>query len=355
MAQYPTTRRSKKRGLSPGTLVHIGLKHEGPTRLQCLHYSEGGCEERTLSQPEECFAYRDSPGTTWLNIDGLHDVELIEKIGKHYGLHPLVLEDIVNTEQRPKLQEFEEYVFIVLRGERLDGTSKMVRTEQISLVLGKNFVLTFQEDIGDLFDPVRERLRQGKGRIRKEGPGYLGYALVDAVVDGYFAVLERFGDEIERLEQGILRAGTPETLRTIHELKRELLFLRKAVWPLREVISGMQREDLPFISRSVRVFLRDVYDHTVQIVETIEVYRDMASGMIELYLSSASNRLNEVMKVLTIIATIFIPLTFICSIYGMNFEYMPELKSPYGYPGVLAFMLVVAVFMIGFFRRRRWL
>jgi magnesium transporter len=290
-----------------------------------------------------------------MNVTGLHDVELIRQLGERFDLHPLVLEDVVSTGQRPKFEDFGSYVFMVLK--TLHGGEELghVRTEQISIILGPNFVISFQEIEEDPFGHVRERIRSGRGRIRTMGPDYLAYALVDAIVDHYFVVLEKLGDAIEVLGEETVSDPTPSTLHTIQGLKRELSNLRRSVWPLREVVSGFQRGESNMLSERTEVYLRDVYDHTIQVVETIEAYRDIVSGMFDTYLSSVSNRMNEVMKVLTIIATIFIPVTFVAGVYGMNFQRMPELAWPWSYPAALLLMLAIALVMIAYFRRKRWL
>ena len=289
-------------------------------------------------------------------MSGLHQVELLERLNDCFGLHPLVLEDILNTDQRPKMEDFGDYLYIVLRMLDLDKKNgNAVVSEQISLILGKNFVLTFQEKEGDLFDPLRERIRNGKGRLRKMGPDYLVHALLDAIVDQYFVVLEKLGERIEFLEEELVTRPTPSTLHRLHQLKREMIFLRKSVWPLREVIGTLERGESSLIQASPDLYLRDIYDHTIQVIDNVETFRDMLSGMLDIYLSSISNRMNEIMKVLTIISTIFIPLTFIVGLYGMNFKFMPELEWPWGYPSVLLLMLGVTVFMLFFFRRKKWL
>ncbi len=298
---------------------------------------------------------KDAPGVNWINIDGLHQIEVLEKLGECYGFHPLVLEDILNTDQRPKMEDSGDYLYIVLRMLNYNDKSSEIETEQVSLILGPNFVFSFQEKEEDVFDPVRERIRNNKGRIRKMGADYLAYALLDSIVDNYFTIMEKLGETIEFLEEELVTQPVPETLQTIHQLKRELIFLRKAVWPLREVISGLERGELVLIKETTRVYLRDVYDHTIQVIDTIETFRDMISGMLDIYLSSVSNRLNSVMKVLTIIATIFMPLTFIAGIYGMNFKFMPELEWRWGYPMVWVLVIFISVFMLIYFKKKRWL
>jgi magnesium transporter len=354
-------KRLKKAGLPPGTLVHVGEKKVEAVKISYLDYDEQNFQERQASNIEECFPFKTTPTVTWINIDGLHDVEIIEKLGNQFELHPLILEDVLHTEQRPKYEDFDNYIFIVLRMLQYNEQIQDIESEQVSLILGANFVISFQERIGDVFDSVRERLRNAKGRIRKMGPDYLAYALLDAIVDSYFAILEKIGERIESMEEQLVANPTEKTLHHIHTMKREMILLRKSIWPLREVISGVQRSESSLISETTGLYLRDVYDHTIQVIDTVESFRDMVSGMLDIYLSSISNKMNEVMKVLTIIATIFIPLTFIAGIYGMNFNAekspwsMPELNWYWGYPAVWVVMVVVMVIMLIYFRRKKWL
>jgi magnesium transporter len=346
---------SKTAGLAPGEMVLIGEQKMEKPRITILDYDEGQVTDKEVAAVEECFPFKEKPTVTWINIDGVHDLNVIEKIAARFGVHPLVMEDIVNTGQRPKMEDFGDYMFVVLKMLLHDAASDRVRTEQVSLILGTNFVISFQEVQGDVFDSIRERIRSAKGRIRKMGSDYLCYTLIDAVVDNYFLILEKFGERIEGMEDQLISNPTPETLQTIHTLKREMILLRKSVWPVRELIAGLQRAESQLICDGVQVYLRDVYDHTIQVMDTVESFRDMVAGMRDTYLSSVSNRMNEVMKVLTIIATIFIPITFIAGIYGMNFEFMPELGVHYGYFVALGVMGGVAIVMIQYFRRRGWL
>jgi magnesium transporter len=348
-------KRSKKAGLPPGTLVHIGEKKADTPKITVMDYDEAHFQEKEIKTIEECFLFKDKPTVTWINIDGLHQVEILEKLGECYGLHPLVLEDILNTDQRPKMEDYGEYLYIVLRMLNYNDKSSEIESEQISLVLGPNFVFSFQEREGDTFNPIRDRIRNSKGRIRKMGADHLAYTLLDSIIDNYFIILEKLGEKIEFLEEEVVTQPGPETLQTIHHLKREMIFLRKGVWPLREVISGLERGESSLIKESTRIYLRDVYDHTIQTIDTIETYRDMVSGMLDIYLSSISNRLNAVMKVLTIIATIFMPLTFLAGIYGMNFKYMPELEWRWGYPVVWFAVVLISVSMLIYFKRKKWL
>jgi len=335
--------------------VHVGEKKTEAVRITYIDYDEKNFEEKQVPTIQECFRFKATPTVTWINIDGLHEVEITEKLGKQFELHPLILEDILNTGQRPKLEDFDKYMFIVLKMLSYSDTTQTVEAEQVSFILGSNFVISFQERIGDVFEQIRDRIRNAKGRIRKMGPDYLCYALVDAVVDSYFAILERVGENIESMEEELVSAPTESTLQQIHTLKREMIFLRKSVWPFRELISGLQRSESSLIHESTGIYMRDVYDHTIQIIDTVESFRDMVSGMLDIYLSSVSNKMNAVMKVLTIIATIFIPLTFVAGIYGMNFEHMPELKWRWAYGAVWLVMIAVAVVMLFYFRKKKWL
>lgn len=353
--RIPGKRRSRKVGLSPGTMVHIGERRAEKVHIALLDYKEDHFEEKTVLVPSDAETYRDTKTVSWLNINGIHDVAMIEEIGRMYGLHPLTLEDIVNTEQRPKLEEFDDYLFIVVKFLSFDEKREALDSEQISIILGKNYVISFQERDSDMFQTVRERIRSGKGRMRTQGADYLAYALTDAIVDSYFLVLERFGDKIGDLEDDILENPSEKIIERLHHFKRVAIFLRKSVWPLREVLSFLDRQESKLISKATKIFLRDVYDHTIQVIDTIESLRDLLASMIEIYLSNISNRLNGVMKTLTIIATIFMPLTFITGLYGMNFEFMPELRWNGGYYVVLSIMALISGGMILAFKKKGWI
>ncbi len=348
-------RAAKKTGLPPGTPVYVGERKDEKVRISVLDYDEEHFDEKEFEQVEECFPFKDMSTVTWINIDGIHQVDIIQKIGKHFGLHPLIQEDIVNTEQRPKIEDFGDYIYIVLKMIYHDEKENEIKIEQVSLILGENFVISFQEREGDIFNHVRERIRKGKGRIRKMKADYLAYSLLDSVIDNYFFVLEKTGEQIEELEDKVVSEPKPETLQEIHKLKRGMIFLRRSVWPLREVINNLERGESSLIRETCRIYLRDVYDHTIQVIDSVETFRDMLSGMHDTFLSSISNRMNEIMKVLTIIATIFIPLTFIAGIYGMNFKFMPELDWRWGYFAVWIVILFLAVLMVVFFKRKKWL
>jgi magnesium transporter len=346
-------KRSKKTGLPPGTLVHIGEQKAGAVAMTLFHYAGARCEEGRVLRVEDLHPPADE-SILWVNIGGVHNVDVLGAFGKQFQLHPLLLEDIANTDQRPKLEEYDAHLFLVVK--MLVATEGGgILAEQVSFVLGRNLVLSFQENGTDVFGSVRERLRGGKGRLRDSGSDYLLYALVDAIVDQYFGVLEVLGEQIETLQERVVSDPRPETLHEIHALKRQLLFVRRAVWPLREAVHSLSRAESPYLRESTRIFFRDVYDHVIQIADTVETLREMVSASLDIYLSSVSNRLNAVMRVLTVITTIFMPLSFIASIYGMNFEHMPELQWRWGYPLILAVMSLVAIAMLAGFRRRKWL
>ena len=346
---------SRKSGLAPGTLIHIGEKKIDKPKITVIDYDAAGVQEKVVSQVEDCFPSKDSPTVSWINIDGLHQVDLVEKIGQHFNIHPLILEDIVHTGQRPKLDEVDDNLFIVLKMFTYDVQEQDIKAEQVSMILAPHVLISFQEAEGDVFEPIRDRIRKAKGRIRKMGSDYLCYALLDAIVDNYFVILEKLGEKIELLEEELLSNPSPVTLQAIHRVRGELIFLRRSVWPLREVINELERGEHSLIMDSSKIFFRDVYDHTIQVIDTIETCRDVVSGMLDMYLSSISNKMNEVMKVLTVIATIFIPLTFIAGIYGMNFEYMPELHWRWSYPLVWVLIVLIGVGMAAFFKRKKWL
>jgi len=346
---------TKKPGAPPGTLIHTGVKRVEKIRITILDYDGESIQEREVGSAAECLPFRDSSTVTWINMDGLHEPEVVAQFGEIFGLHPLVMEDILSVGQRPKVEEHEGHLFVEMNMLQLHPESRMVHEEQLSLAVGENWILSFQEAAGDVLDSVRERLRLGKGKIRSRGADYLAYALIDAVVDSYFGVLETVGDQVEALEEEAIDEPTSRTMRQIHDLRREMIIIRKSVWPVRDLMASMLRMETHLIHDDTRVFLRDVYDHSVQVIDTVENLRDVVGGLMDLYLSTVGNRTNEVMKVLTIMATIFIPLTFIVGVYGMNFEHMPELQVAWAYPAVWGVMLAVAVGLLVFFRRKGWL
>lgn len=348
--------RSKKAGLAPGTLIHMGRAKAGATKVELVQYDQGHLEKRQVASLDECLIRQDAPTVSWVNVEGLSDLEVLRHFGSCYGIHPLVLEDILATDQRPKAADYGDYLYVVLKMIDLDEAKGEIKSEQVSLVLGRNYLISFQEGLeGDVFEQVRGRLENEKARLRAMGADFLLHALLDVIVDHYFTVLEKLADRIEDVEDEVVEHPTPATVHSIYNLKRQMLFLHKAVWPLREVVSGLQRRDSQLIDDTTVIYLRDLYDHIVQVLDTLETLRETLSGMLDVYLSSVSNRLNEVMKVLTIIATIFMPLAFVVGWYGMNFKNMPELEWRLGYPMVFVLCLAIAGGMLVYFRKKRWL
>jgi magnesium transporter len=341
--------------MSPGSLVHVGRRLAEDVEVEVYWFDgDGAFGHEAVFDVTELEACRDRPGILWVDVNGIHDADIIGRIGTVFGLHPLLLEDVLNANQRPKLEEHGEHLFLVLRM-LLAGADHTVEMEQVSVVLGARYVLTFQERSRDTFDPVRRRLAEPASRLRQQGADFLAYALVDTIVDNYFAVLEGIGDRIEELEDIVVAAPDREALTAIYEVKRTLAELRRAIWPLRDALGTLARGDSPRVTAPTLPYLRDVADHAIRTLDTIETYRDTAATLIDMYMSSVSNRLNDVMRVLTVIATVFIPLTFIVGIYGMNFAYMPELAWRWGYPGVWAVMVGTVLGLLVFFRRRGWL
>lgn len=350
-----------KRGLPPGSLVHVGEAPPEPPALSILSFRPDDVEERSNLTEDDAFAAWADGRVHWLNLTGLHDVERIRRIGTHIGLHPLTMEDILHTGQRPKIEEHPDYVYAVFRMLSYDAESRAVRSEQVSLILTTQGVVTFQERPGDVFDPVRARIRQGGGRIRREGADYLFYALMDGLIDGYLDLIESLGEQLDQLDETILSAratATPDAAPLDVLLQRsrgELILVRKAVLPLREILNHLLRTESAFFRPALSPYFRDAYDHAIHVIESVDALREMLTGLRDMYLTTLSNRLNEVMKVLTIIATLFIPATFLAGVYGMNFEHMPELTHPYGYPATLGVMGVMIGGMLLWFRRRGWI
>ncbi len=339
----------------PGTIGYVGKKREDPIILHLLDYDQENLTERDIKTIKDSLPFKEGPTVTWLNISGVYNTKIIEDVGKYFNIHPLALEDIANTTQRPKVEEYDDYIFIIFKMAYFNQKAQDIVIEQISLIIGKDYVISFQEKQGDVLEPLRNRIRSSKGKIRRLGSDYLTYGIIDAIIDHYFTVLEQIGEQIETLEDRLITRPDQSTLNTIYKLKQELVFLRKSIWPTREVVSALQRAEHKLIDESISVYFRDVYDHTVQVVETVETFRDMASGMLDLYLSTVSNKMNEVMKVLTIFAAIFIPLTFIAGVYGMNFEFMPELGWRWAYLVWWGIIIIVIVGMIVYFKKKKWL
>ena len=345
--------RSKRTGLPPGTLTKSEESNKQAVRIQVIQFSEQLYDEYKISSLNELKNPDTENVLTWINVEGIHDIQVIEQIGNKYGIHPLTLEDITNTDQRPKFESYDLYDVFMMK--MLYYESEL-HAEQLTVVLLNKMVISFQEERGgDAFGLIRERLKMGKGRVRKMGEDYLAYALLDAVVDIYFNILEKIGDKIEVLDEQLVKDPEPDMLVSLHDLKREMIYLRKAVWPVREVFTGFERSGSPRLKESTEVYLRDAQDHAIRVIETVENFRDLLAGMIDIYLSGLSHKMNEVVKVLTIISTIFIPVTFIAGVYGMNFQYMPELRSPYGYAITWAVMLLIMISLIIYFRRKKWM
>lgn len=345
--------RSKKSFLPPGTVEpDLNLMTE-QVIITIMQFNESFIEEIVFNNVSDLKDLSSNACVTWINVDGIHNASVIEKIGALYNIHPLTLEDIANTDQRPKFEDYDNYVVVMMKMLYYDTE---LHNEQLSILLKNNVVITFQENHGgDAFYPIRKRLKEAKGRVRKFGADYLYYALIDAVVDSYFNILEIIGDKIELMDEQLISEPTPDTLNVLHTMKREMIFLRKSVWPVRDMVNSLERSETTLIQPSTDVYLRDVHDHVVRVIETVENYRDLINGMMDIYLSSLSNKMNEVMKVLTIISTLFIPVTFIVGVYGMNFDYMPELRSPYGYGATWVVMLVIMGSLLYYFRRKKWL
>ncbi|MDP4143988.1 MAG: magnesium/cobalt transporter CorA [Bacillota bacterium] len=346
---------SKKRGLKPGSLIHVGKPSNGACLITAIQYNENNISQRILKDISEIEL--SDHKSTWINIIGLEDTSVIESIGTRFNIHSLILEDILNTNQRPKIEEFDDYAFLVMKNIIYSYNDDNLAIEQLSLIIGSNYIITFQERAyeEDIFYMLRERLSNEKSKIRKASIDYLGYAIIDSLVDNYFYALENIEDKIELTESELISNPGSATLQNIYELKRKMLSIRKALWPLREIINILQRGEVDIIKDSTLVYLRDVYDHIVQIIDTIEIFRDIISGMLDTYLSSNANKTNEIMKVLTIFSTIFIPLSFIVGLYGMNFENMPEYKLPWAYPTLWVFMIFIVLIMFRYFRKNKWI
>jgi magnesium transporter len=355
MRKQRVKKQYKKLGKAPGSVIYTGNKTTEKLFIDVFDYNLEKCIEKELSSVEETFNFKMSNSVTWINLNGLNHVTEIEKLGNHFNLHPLVLEDIVSISQRPKIDEYEDYLFVVLKMLYTDKDENIV-SEQVSFILGKGYVLSFQESEGDVFDAVRERIRQGKGRARGLQADYLLYILMDAIVDHYFTIIETLGDKIEDFEDDIFLGNVSKTVnRDIQDLKREILRIRRAIFPLREVINRIEKHESPLIHPKTKTFYRDIYDHIIQVSENIDIYREMIWSLMDMYMTTISNKMNEVMKVLTIMASIFIPLTFIAGIYGMNFDNIPELHYEYAYYVLWCVMIVLFLGMLYYFKRKKWL
>lgn len=348
-------KRSQKAGLPPGSLVHIGEQPLSKIKLSLIEYNEDKIEEENDVSIDTCLKRLETPLMTWVQVYGVSDPSVISTIGSHFHLHSLVLEDVLNTTQRAKLDTYQDQVFLVMRLLKYDETTHELKDEQISIVFGPNYLISFLEKEEDIFFPIKDRLRQGNNRLRKQGPDYLAYTLLDLIVDQYFIVLEKVDMDLDLLEEELVHDPKPQTIKKIQKAKREMIFLRKSIWPMRDVVSRFMKLEPPLITSSIQVYLRDVYDHIVQTIDIVEGFRDVVGGLMDIYLSNINIRTNEIMKVLTIVATIFVPLTFLSSLYGMNFQHMPELSSKWGYPIVLMIMASVAMGMLYYFHKKKWI
>lgn len=348
-------KRSKKAGLPPGTLIHLGDRKSENAKISLIEYNQAEYAEATHDEIVSSIEARDPKKTSWLNIDGLHDTDLIAAAGAHFNLHPLLLEDVLNTDHRPKVEEFDDHLFVSLKMISVDKEKNEIVSEQISLILGEGWLITFQEQEGDVFNEIRLRLREGKGLLREKNADYLLYRVIDTIVDHYFFVIEHIADVGEELEKSVLERSDKAMLQQIQHLKKELMDLKRAIFPLRDVVSSLLKNETPLIEKSTLRYFRDVYEHIIQINDSLDSSRESAANIMDLYLSGVNNKMNEVMKVLTMISTIFIPLSFVVGLYGMNFDNIPELHYQNGYYGVWAFFIVVVAGMLFFFKRKKWL
>lgn len=345
-----------KAGLPPGTLIHVGKAHEERSTITLVNYSHSLVSEIIVDSVDEIIPYcQDRDSITWVNIEGLQDIALIDAIGSHFNIHPLVLEDIVNTHQRPKFEDYDDYLFMVLKALLVDDDKFAVTYEQISLVVFKNVIFSFKEKRDELFSPIRHRLANGNGRFRTLGADYLAYTLIDCIVDEYFQPQDRLDNLIEKIEDELLTNPERRLLFMIQTIRRELVYLRRIISPMRELLAALIRSESHLIDQKSGLYFRDVYDHTIRVLESQESYRELITGLLDIYLSSTSNRMNEIMKVLTIFAAIFIPLTFIAGIYGMNFDYMPELRWKWAYPALWFIFIGVAITLLIYFKKKKWL
>lgn len=347
--------RVRKVGMPPGSLVPSIERKADKIQVTVFDYNAEKLVEHQNASLQKCLQFLQTSAVTWINICGIDDIQTIELVGRRFGLHPLLLEDIMSSGQRSKLDDYKDTLYIVVKMLTYNEEKQQVEDEQVSLVLGKNYLISFLESKNNIFAPIYDRLRPQNSRIREKGADYLCYALIDCLVDNYFLILEKVDGKLERLEEELIQQPTPYTLQKIQHTKREITLLRKSVWPMREVISNFRRIETPLIQDSTKLYLHDVYDHTIQAIDAIESFRDIAGGMLDIYLSNISQRLNEIMKVLTVITTIFVPLTFVASIYGMNFDNIPELHNPYGYYGVLSVMAVITLGMLFYFKKKDWI
>lgn len=352
--RIPVRKTGKKAGAPPGTIMHLGEHRTYRVKITQVNYDENNYYEKNDISLGELFKSYPEYNVEWVNFDGIHDVDMIERIGAHYSINMLVLEDIVNSSQRPKYEDYDDYVYIVLRMLTHDEKRNEAESEQVSIILSHDMVLTFQEKESDDFESIRNRIRKKKGKLYRMGSDFLCYSIIDYIIDNYFIVLEKIGDRIDTLEEEVLGHIEEDTIQKLHALKRDTLAIKKSLWPLRDILSIMLKPGSPIVKDETKLFLRDAYDHTVEAIETVEVYRDFISGLLDINLSRMSNRMNEIMKVLTLISTIFMPLTFIAGVYGMNFKNMPETEWKSGYFLILSIMFSMAALMLVFFKKKKW-
>jgi magnesium transporter len=347
-------RHLKKYGMSPGSLVHAGELGTEKVHVHLIEYNQDSIRKKENVSTEECLISMDKPEITWINITGVHDISIVEKIGRHLNLHALVLEDILHTGLRSKFDNYKNNLYIILRELSYDNQRNSIKDKQVSLILGKNYVLSFLEDETDIFYPILERIKAKNSRLRRRGADYLCYALVDCIVDHYFLTLSKIDDRLEKLESVVINKPNRSTLKELQALKKQIIMLRRTIWPTREVVSQFQRVESPLIHQTTKLYVQDVYDHVIQAMDTIESFRDITAGLHDIYMSNISYKMNEVIKILTVVATIFVPLMFITSLYGMNFKYMPELDWEWGYYFVWGLMIFVTGIMIAYFKKKNW-
>ena len=347
-------RYTNKVGLPPGTLVYVGEERTELVQINLIDYNESYFEESKVETFEECLNVNNPETVTWLHIQGIHQANFISEFGEYFGVNSLVLEDVMNPIQLPKIEVFENYVFVILKALDYTPETSMIIKEQVSLIIGNDFVVSFQENVDELFKSVQNRLRNGQGRIRKMQSAYLAYTLIDVIVDNYFIMLEQLNEEIQLLEEEVIANPVPDVLKKVNNLKRQVFSLRRPILPLRDVLDEVLDDEIPIFSQETQIFFRDVYDHVIQVTHTLEMLNTTVSGLYDTYRSTVNHKMNEVMKVLTIVATFFIPLTFIAGIYGMNFKFMPELDTQWGYPFVLLVMVAIGITMFSFFKRKKW-
>ncbi|NUM62395.1 MAG: magnesium/cobalt transporter CorA [Ignavibacteriaceae bacterium] len=353
-AQNKKKKTISKVGLPPGSIIYVGEKKIDNVKISLTEYDENGVETREIKSVEEIDPYTDTPQVTWVNVCGLHDTELIKQIGEKFNIHPLVLEDILNTETRPKIEITEKYIFIAMKMLTTNDHDHQPVIEQVSFILGNSFIFSFLEKSDNIFIPIKDRIINNSGKVRKQDSDYLFYTLMDIVVDQYYLTLEHIEEKIELLDDEVITNTDQSQIKKVYTLKNKLLLIRRSIWPLREIFSRLIREESNLIDKKVMPYLRDLLDHTIQITETIDLQREIINGLMETHLSLMSYKMNEVMKVLTVIATIFIPLTFIVGVYGMNFDYLPELHWTWAYFAVWGVMIGITTFMIFFFKRKKW-